>query len=73
VAVELELSLQNQSELVQKLRSFRNNGWMYEQVIWLTHRPEISRALAKSNDSVGRENMVIRRQKPFDGSRLFLG
>lgn len=53
VAVESELSLKNQGELVQKLRSYRNNGWMYEQVIWLTHRPEISRALAKADESVG--------------------
>lgn len=73
VAVELELSLKGQKDYVRILRAYRAAGWMYESVVWVTPKVEIANALRSANESVGLQNLVIRKYVPRDSDRLFLG
>jgi hypothetical protein len=52
IAIELELTKKTPQEWTDILRYYRDSGWMYEKVIYLTHKRSIAEALKKINDVV---------------------
>jgi hypothetical protein len=74
IAIELELTKKNPEEWKEILRYYRDFGWMYDKVIYMTHKRSIAEGLKRVNETVRlgesgtSPKLVIRKYVPTSGN-----
>jgi hypothetical protein len=74
IAIELELTGKPSPQWKRILRWYRDNGIMYDKIIYFTHKRSIATALRRADDEVGLgDRLVIRKYLPTSGRQPFWG
>ncbi len=71
IAIEMELTAKQPVEWKKILRNFRDNGSMYDKIMYFTHRRSIATAIQKADEEVGLgDRLVIRKYVPTKDSSI---
>jgi hypothetical protein len=74
IAIELELTGKPSPQWKRILRWYRDNGIMYDKIVYFTHKRSIATALRRADDEVGLgDRLVIRKYLPVNNRMPFWG
>jgi hypothetical protein len=74
IAIELELTPKSLLDWKRILRSYRNNGQMFDKVYYITPSKSIANRILKADEEVGLgEKLVIKKYIPTNNSAPFFG
>lgn len=74
IAIEMELTHKQPADWKRILRNFRDNGEMYDKIVYFTHKRSIATSIQQADEEVGLgDRLIVRKYIPTKNSIPFWG